>query len=134
MKEVNYKFVDGTTKSIQVNDEFYKSYEEMETQTKRLERKETRRQTPLSFFEEQGIEFADDSIDIDEILENSELTNKIQLAISQLTKKQQDLIKQVFYLNKSLSEVAKEKGISKSAVTQQMKTIYKNLKEIVKNF
>ena len=63
-----------------------------------------------------------------------ECNKQLQNAISLLNKKQQDLILQVFYHNKTLSEIAKEKGISKSAITQQMQVIYKKLKEILKNF
>jgi len=134
MKEINYKFVDGTNKTIKVDEKFYKNYEEIETQTKKIERKETRRQISLSSFIEKGIEFEDEDSYIEENFIEQEKKEEIINAIRQLNKKQQDLVYQVFYLNKSLSEVARETKVSRSAITQQMKTILKNLKEFMKNF
>ncbi|MEG1751934.1 MAG: sigma factor-like helix-turn-helix DNA-binding protein [Clostridia bacterium] len=134
MKEINYKFVDGTNKSIKVDEEFYEKYQVIEKETKSLERKETRRNVSLSIFEEKGIEFADKNSCLEEKFFEQQNIEKIQKAIKQLNKRQEDLVYQVFYLNKSLSDIAKTNGVSKSAITQQMKTIYKNLKEILKSF
>ncbi|MDD4351292.1 MAG: sigma-70 family RNA polymerase sigma factor [Clostridia bacterium] len=134
MKEINYKFVDGTNKTIKVDEKFYKNYEEIETQTKKIERKETRRQISLSSFIEKGIEFEDKDSYIEENFIKQETKEEIINAIRQLNKKQQDLVYQVFYLNKSLSEVAREKNISKSTITQQMQHIYKKMKDFLKKF
>lgn len=134
MKEIIYKFVDRTKKTIQVDENFYKDYEEIQIQAKKIENKETRRHISLGVFEEKGIEFEDEDSYIEENFINQETKEEIIKAIRQLNKKQQDLIYQVFYLNKSLSEVARETKVSKSAITQQMKTILKNLKEFLKNF
>lgn len=134
MKEINYKFVDGTTKTISVDETFYKNYEEIEKETKSLERKETRRNVSLSIFEEQGIEFADETQDVEELLETNDIQINVSNAIKELTQKQQDLVYKVFYLNKSMAEIARDCRISKSAITQQMKTILSKLKKILKNF
>lgn len=134
MKEINFKFNDGTKSTVNVDDEFYSEYEKLEAESKRIERKETRRHISMNVFEEQGIEFEDENSSIDLKLVDKETKDIVQNAIKQLTPRQQELVYQVFYLNKSLSEIAKEKGISKSAITQQMQVIYKHLKEILKNF
>ena len=59
MKSIKYKFVDGTIKTIAVEDKFYEEYQKLETETKSLERKETRRHISMNVFEEKGIEFKD---------------------------------------------------------------------------
>lgn len=134
MKTINYKFVDGTTKTINVEDSFYEEYEKLETETKRLDRKETRRHISMSVFDEKGIEFEDKSFDIEKSLINEENKNLVLQAIKNLNTKQQNLIFDVFYKDKTLSEIAKENGVSKSAITQQMQVILRKLKEILKNF
>jgi len=134
MKQINYKFVDGTNKTIQADEKFYKDYEELETQTKKIDRRETRRQVSINRFTEKGIDFEDKDSCIEENFINEQMKEEIQKSINELTPKQQDLVYQVFYLNKSLSEVARETKVSRSAITQQMKTILKNLKEFMKNF
>ena len=134
MKEINFKFNDGTKSTVNVDDEFYKEYEKLEVESKRIERKETRRHISIYEFEEQGIEFEDENCSIESNLLDKERKEVVHSAIKKLAPKQQELVYQVFYLNKSLSEIAKEKGVSKSAITQQMQVICKRLKEILKNF
>lgn len=134
MKEIIYKFQDGTKQVVKVEDNIYEQYKNLETEDKRVARRESRRHTSLNYLNEQGIDFEDKSGNLEKNLLNEEFKNQLQNAISLLNEKQQDLIQQVFYQNKILSDIAKEKGISKSAITQQMQVIYKKMKEILKNF
>jgi len=134
MKEIIYKFSDGTKKTIEVEDEFYEEYENLEVENKRTERKETRRHISLNYLNEQGIDFESAEGNPEEIIFTKDLQNQVQKAIKTLSSKQQELVKNVYFEGKTLSEIAKEKGISKSAITQQMQVIYKHLKTILKNF
>ncbi len=134
MKEIIYKFSDGTKKTIQVEDEVYEEYENLEVENKRTDRKETRRHISLDYLNEQGIDFESAESNPEEITFTKDLQNQVQKGIKTLNSKQQELVKNVYFEGKTLSEIAKEKGISKSAITQQMQVIYKNLKTILKNF
>jgi len=134
MKEIIYKFSDGTKKTIQVEDEVYEEYEHLEVENKRTDRKETRRHISLNYLNEQGIDFESAESNPEEIIFTKELRNQVQKAIKTLNSKQRELVKNVYFEGKTLSEIAKEKGISKSAITQQMQVIYKHLKTILKNF
>lgn len=134
MKEIIYKFQDGTKQTVKVQDDFYKTYEFVEKESKRQDRKETRRHIPLSFFDEQGVEFEDIGTNIEESLIKDDIYSLLGQAVKLLNQKQQNLVYQVFYNNKSLTEIAKEQGVSKSAITQQMQVILKKLRDILKNF
>ena len=134
MKNIKYKFVDGTIKTIEVEDSFYEEYQKLETETKSLERKETRRHISFNVFEEKGIEFEDESFDLENSLIDKESKNQVLAAIKKLNSRQQNSIWEVFYKGKTLSEIAKTNGVSKSAITQQMQLILRKLKEILKNF
>ena len=134
MKNINYKFVDGTTKTIEVEDKFYEEYEKLERETKRLDRKETRRHISINVFEEKGVEFEDESVDLENTLISEDNKNQVLEAIKKLSPKQQKLILDVFYKGKTLSEIAKFNKVSKSAITQRMQLILRKLKKILKNF
>lgn len=134
MKEIIYKFQDGTKQTVKVQDDFYKDYEIIEKESKKQNRKETRRHIPLSFFDEQGVEFEDIGTHIEESLIKDDIYSFLGQAVKLLSQKQQNLVYQVFYVNKSLTDIAKEQGVSKSAITQQMQVILKKLREILKNF
>ena len=134
MKNINYKFVDGTTKTIEVEDKFYEEYEKLERETKRLDRKETRRHISINIFEEKGVEFEDESVDLENTLISEDNKNQVLEAIKKLSPKQQKLILDVFYKGKTLSEIAKFNKVSKSAITQRMQLILRKLKKILKNF
>lgn len=134
MKSIKYKFVDGTIKTIEVEDKFYEEYQELETETKSLERKETRRHISMNVFEEKGIEFKDESSDLENSLIDEENKNQVLEAIKKLNSRQQNLILEVFYKGKTLSEIAQANRVSKSAITQQMQVTLRKLKEILKNF
>lgn len=133
MKEINYKFVDGTTKTIEVSDDFYENYIVLEKETKSLERKETRRHTSLDFLKEQGIEFVDKTQDVEELLEKNDIQTRVKEAIKDLTTKQQDLVHRVFFYGEKPSDIAKELGINKSVISRQLQAIYSHLKKLLKN-
>jgi len=134
MKNIKYKFVDGTIKTIEVEDSFYEEYQKLETETKSLERKETRRHISINIFEEKGIEFEDESFDLENSLINEELSFEIKKAINTLTQKQQNIVQKVFFEGMKPSDIAKEFGVNKSVITRQLQAIYSHLKKNLKNF
>ena len=51
---------------------------------------------------------------------------RIHKAISALSDKQKDLAEKVFFKGMTLTAIAKEKGVSQPAITQQLATVLKN--------
>lgn len=134
MTQIIYQFCDGTKSIVEVEDDFANELANLDKQISRNDRKETRRHTSFDYLSEQGIELQDDEVGLDERLELRETRKAVNLAINQLNEKQQKLVYAVYFEKKSLAEIAREKGVSKSAITQQMQIIYRKLKEILKNF
>lgn len=134
MKQLNYKFSDGTRQIFEVDDNFYGEYEKLETYFKRIERKETRRHISLDFLKEQGIEFVDKIQDVEELLEKNDIQTRVNEAIKDLTPKQQDLVHRVFFYGEKPSDVAKELGINKSVISRQLQAIYSHFKKNFKKF
>lgn len=129
MKKIIYQFADGTQNEVEVSDEFYAQYQEMEKEEKNKNRAETRRHTSLSQIQENGFEPALQEPSLEEKLLKEEMKKELLQAISTLTPEQQDLIYKVFYENKSTSEIAKEMGSLDSSVSHKLERIYKKLKK-----
>ncbi len=132
MQTIKYIFADGTTSEIEVTDEFYALYAELVQQEKRNHWKETRRHISLDYLNESGIDFASPAADPLSVLLRSEDEERIHNAIAAaLSDKQKDLAEQVFFKDMTLTAIAKEKGVSQPAITQQLATVLKKLKKFL---
>ena len=103
MKTITYKFADGTESTVEVSDEFYLLYQEIEKADELLERKHSRRNQSLDRSVDNGWDVADPSADVPTIFEINERNSQLYAAISTLAPEQQTLINQVFlsaYRNK----------------------------------
>lgn len=65
------------------------------------------------------------------IFETDSKFGRLTEAIKYLSDKQKSLIQAVYFDGMSVSDCAKHMGISQSAVSQQLKTIYKKLKKFL---
>ena len=131
MQTIKYHFSDGTTSEIEVTDEFYNIYAELVQQEKRNHWKETRRHISLEYLNENGIDFASPAADLLSALIQQEDEKQIHRAMAMLSDKQKDLAEKVFFKGMTLTAIAKEKGVSQPAITQQLATILKKLKKLL---
>ena len=128
MQTIKYRFADGTTSEIEVTEEFYTLYAELVQQEKRNHWKETRRHISLEYLNENGIDFASPAADLLSVLIQQEDEKQIHRAMAALSDKQKRLVQAVFYEGKSLREIARQVGISHQALSKQLATIYKKIK------
>ena len=131
MQTIKYRFADGTTSEIEVTDKFYALYVELIQQEKRNHWKETRRHTSLNYLMENGIDFASPAADPLSVLIQQEDEKQIHNAMAALSDKQKDLAEKVFFKGMTLTAIAKEKGVSQPAITQQLATVLKKLKKLL---
>lgn len=132
MQTIKYHFADGTTSEIEVTDEFYTLYAELVQQEKRNHWKETLRHISLDYLNENGIDFESPADDPLSVLLRSENEERIHKAMAALSNKQKDLAEKVFFKGMTLTAIAKEKGVSQPAITQQLATVLKKLKKLLK--
>ena len=88
MAFITYRFADGTREEVEVTEEFAAEYAEMEHKDALIERKETRRHQSLDKSLEHGFDIADPTVDIAEMAERRELSDKIHRVLEILTEKQ----------------------------------------------
>lgn len=130
MQTIKYKFADGTTNEVEVTEEIYLIHLELLQQEKRNHWKETRRHTSLYYFTDMGIDFEDKHAEspLDLYIRKENIAS-IRKAILQLPDKRRELIKLAYFQEMTFRAIAKEQGLSKSAISQRMKTIYKHLRK-----
>lgn len=130
MQTIKYKFVDGTTNEVEVTEDIYLIHLELLQQEKRNHWKETRRHTSLYYFTDMGIDFEDKHTEspLDLYIRKENIAS-VRKAILQLMDKRQEFIRKTYFQEMSFRAIAKEKGLSKSAISQRMKTIYKHLRK-----
>ena len=130
MQTIKYKFADGTTSTVEVSDELHAVHLEITQQEKRNHWKETRRHTSLYYFTDMGIDFEDKHTEspLDLYIRKENIAS-VRKAMLCLTDKRRELIKLAYFQEMSYRAIAKEKGLSKSAISQRMKTIYKHLRK-----
>ena len=129
MQVIIYKFVDGTTNTVEVTEEIYLIHLELLQQEKRNHWKETRRHTSLYYFTDMGIDFEDKRIDIFAEIVRKEDAERVHKALLTLSDKRRDLVRKFYFEEMSYRAIAEQIGVSHTAISQRMKTIRKRLQK-----
>lgn len=133
METITYKFADGTESAVEVSDEFYSLYQDMEKADELSERKHTRRNQSLERSVDNGWDIADPDADVAVLYEIKERNERLYKAISTLTPEQQTLIKQVFFDRIPQVEIAEQQGTTKMALHNKLTRILRKLKKFCNN-
>ena len=91
--------------------------------------KETRRHNSLDAYEFEGDVFGAEDENINAIFEDTEMIDKLHIAMAHLSEKQKALIKAIYFDNMKARDYAVRMGVSKAAISQQLKTALKKLKK-----
>lgn len=121
--------MDGTTNEIEVTDELYMIHLQLVQMEKLNHWRETRRHTSLNYLIENGIDFEDKRIDILAEIIRKENTERVHKALLTLSDKRRELVHNLYYEEKSMRAIARERGVSNSAISRQMATIRKHLQK-----
>ena len=115
---------------IEVDEQFYDILHAMDKEEYNSDRKHSRRY-PLSLSSTayDGDWMADKTDILDELI-SSEDCEQFHKALSELTQGQQALVERVFIKNEKVVDVAQSLGVSQSAVSHQLQTIRKKLKNV----
>ena len=112
-------------------EDVYRDFIIFEFKSNCVERKETRRTQSLNASLSNGFDLIDESAESAETIVER-LT--VREAIKKLLPQQQWVAEQVLLLGRKQVDVARELGISKPAMTQQISIIKRDLKKILKKF
>ncbi len=129
--KIKYEFATGEIVEVDVPAEVAEVSIRIDEETKRQNRKETRRHISLSLLKEQenGLEKNKDVVFT--LVEQKNQIKIIENALKRLLPEQQELIFKAFFCEKTISELAKEKGVTPKAIRNRLDRIYRKLKEIL---
>jgi RNA polymerase sigma factor (sigma-70 family) len=84
--------------------------------------------------EDKNSELEDSDSDVELIVEISEEYEELHKAIGKLLPQQQELIYQIHFKDISVSEYARECGVTEGAIRDRLRKAYKQLKKYLKKF
>lgn len=120
-----YHFANGDSQEIEVTEAQYLILKDADRIEYNNDHANTRRHVSLDMVEaDEGMQFADPSS-----LPMTESAARLHAAIEQLRPDQQKLIRAIYFEQVSISNYAKQEGVSQPAVTQRLMTAKKKLKE-----
>ena len=131
--KITYTFADGTTSIVEVSEEIGNVIIDFDHREELDERRETRRHCSIHVYDPDGTRIADDTDIVSEFIKKEDYT-ALHCAIAQLSERQKHLIYEVYFNNKSFSQIAREEGKHKSSIIETTEDALAKLKKFLKNF
>ncbi|OQC16011.1 MAG: Sigma-70, region 4 [Firmicutes bacterium ADurb.Bin080] len=119
----------GEKQEIEVTKDFKEKYDAIIKKEQLIERKETRRHTSLDNLTEKGFVFHSSLPTPETEYEKSVLIEHVRTLIFSLTPSQQKLIRQLFYEDLTMNEIARLENVTPSAIRHRWGRIKKELRE-----
>lgn len=136
MTKEYYLYVGG--QKIKVSEQIYKVYWQEREHEKYLEQVD--KKNHLLFFSSLDHDgnfvdnLADESVDVEKIIETQILIETVRNAVSRLNDEERDIIERLYFNDETLSSVARSKKVSYQAIQWRKNNILKKLKVILKEF
>ncbi|HGI3984404.1 TPA: sigma factor-like helix-turn-helix DNA-binding protein [Streptococcus agalactiae] len=136
MAKEYYLYVRG--QKVKVSEDIYKVYWREKEHEKYLEQVD--KKNHLLFFSSLDHDgnfvdnLADESVDIEKIIETQILIETVRKAMSRLNDEERDIIERLYFNDETLSSVARSKKVSYQAIQWRKNNILKKLKVLLKEF
>lgn len=136
MAKEYYLYVRG--QKVKVSEDIYKVYWREKEHEKYLEQVD--RKNHLLFFSSLDHDgnfvdnLADESVDVEKIIETRILIETVRKAMSRLNDEERDIIERLYFNDETLSSVARSKKVSYQAIQWRKNNILKKLKVLLKEF
>ena len=136
MPKEYYLYVDG--QRVKVSEQIYKVYWREKEHEKYLEQMD--RKNHLLFFSSLDHDgnfvdnLADESVDVEKIIETQILIETVRKAMSRLNDEERDIIERLYFNDETLSSVARSKKVSYQAIQWRKNNILKKLRVLLEEF
>ena len=136
MPKEYYLYVNG--QRVKVSEQIYKVYWREKEHEKYLEQVD--KKNHLLFFSSLDHDgnfvdnLADESVDVEKIIETQILIETVRKAVSRLNDEERDIIERLYFNDETLSSVARSKKVSYQAIPWRKNNILKKLKVLLKEF
>ncbi len=129
--KIMYRFADGHVEEMEVEPEVAETLKELDRQEYNNNHRETRRHSPLNALEYEGDCFIDQNFNVEGLVLKKQDVGNLHVAIHGLDAKQQELIIAVFFQKITVSQIARQSGVSQAAISQRLQTAIKKLKKLL---
>ena len=136
MAKEYYLYVRG--QKVKVSEDIYKVYWREKEHEKYLEQVD--KKNHLLFFSSLDHDgnfvdnLADESVDVEKIIETQILIETVRKAMSELNDEEREIIERLYFNDETLSSVARSKKVSYQAIQWRKNNILKKLKVLLKEF
>lgn len=128
---VRYEFVNGEWSEIEVEDSLGELLVELDRQEYNSGHKETRRHTSLDGMDYEGALFASPDDPAAELVRKEDAA-RLRQAMEALSPAQRELVCRVYFENEKITDIARQEGVDKSAISHRLDRIYKKMKKFLK--
>lgn len=136
MPKEYYLYVNG--QKVKVSEQIYKVYWREKEHEKYLEQVD--KKNHLLFFSSLDHDgnfvdnLADESVDVEKIIETQILIETVRKAMSRLNDEERDIIERLYFNDETLSSVARSKKVSYQAIQWRKNNILKKLRVLLEEF
>ena len=127
--KIRYQFATETVE-VEVSEELGNIIVDLDRQEYNTPHKETRRHCSLDAFNLDDALFPSEE-DIEAEVVAKDQYNRLYAAIALLEPQQKELVRQVFFENRKIVDIAAEEGVSEAAIRNRLKKITQRLKKIL---
>jgi len=126
--KITYEFLTGEIVEVEVVDSLGEFVIGIDNDTFNSNQTESRRHKSYDYSLDQGKQFAAANKEIAATIATNETIESLHIAYGNLLPQQRDLIRKVFYEGLSITYIACTEGVSKGAIQDRLRKIYKKIK------
>ncbi|TCL37221.1 RNA polymerase sigma factor (sigma-70 family) [Anaerospora hongkongensis] len=130
--KIKYEFLTGEAVEIEVSEAISKVLIGIDEEVKNSDRRESRRHHSIDALAEIGVELAATSEELADSIEMRETTEALRQAIGKLLPQQRKLLQKLYFGDgRTIVDVAREEGVTISAISHRLDLIYKKLRKLL---
>ncbi len=128
--KITYEFVTGEVSEVEVDERLGGMLLDLDRQQENNDQKETRRHFSLDGMDYEGELFASAEDTEREAVRREDMA-RLYSAMEALSPSQRELVEKVYFEERKITDIAREEGVDKSAVSHRLERIHKKLKKIL---
>lgn len=130
--KIKYEFLTGETVEIDVPETIGKVLTGIDKDAKNNDRRESRRHHSMDALTELGVQLAAASEELTDAIEVRETREALRQALDKLLPQQRKLLQKIYFGNgRTIADVAREEGVTVSAISHRLDLIYKKLRKLL---
>jgi len=130
--KIKYEFLTGEAVEIEVSEAIGKVLIGIDKEVKNSDRRESRRHHSIDALAELGVQLAATSEELADSIEMRETTEALRQELGKLLPQQRNLLQKLYFGDgRTIADVAREEGVTISAISHRLDLIYKKLRKLL---